>query len=71
MEIGAKGEVYDEAESIFCALFPDSGPFSEGERGWPSVDLGCTKEALILSKNPNQSTVGARSKGNLPVTHGH
>lgn len=46
----------EQRESIFCVLFPESGPFIEGERGWPSVDLGCTKEALILSRDPNQST---------------
>lgn len=43
-------------ESVFCVLFPQSGPFTEEERGGPSVDLGCTKGALILSREPNQST---------------
>lgn len=45
-----------QKESVFCVLFPWSGPFIEGERGGPSVDLGCTKGALILSREPNQST---------------
>lgn len=43
-------------ESVFCVLFPQSGPFIEEERGGPSVDLGCTKGALILSREPNQPT---------------
>lgn len=45
-----------QRESVFCVLFPQSGPFIEGERGRPSVDLGCTKGALILSREPNKST---------------
>lgn len=45
-----------QRESVFCVLFPQSGSFMEGERGRPSVDLGCTKGALILSREPNQST---------------
>lgn len=45
-----------QRESIFCVLFPRSGPFTEGERGRPSVDLGHTKGALILSREPNQPT---------------
>ncbi len=45
-----------QRESVFCVLFPQSDPFIEEERGGPSVDLGCTKGALILSREPNQST---------------
>lgn len=45
-----------QRESVFCVLFPQSGPFIEEERGGPSVDLGCTKGALILSREPNQCT---------------
>lgn len=57
MEIGAKRVVHHGGEkAYFVYCFPESGPFIEGERGWPSVDLGCTKETLILSRDPNQST---------------
>ena len=45
-----------QRESVFFVLFPQSGPFIEGERGRPSVDLGRTKGALILSREPNKST---------------
>lgn len=55
----------EQRESRFCVLFPQSDPFMVGERGWPSVDLGCTKEALILSREPNQSAE------KLLVKHGH
>lgn len=51
-----------QRQSVFCVLFPQSEPLigdekGEGGRGGGvSVDLGCTKGALILSREPTQST---------------
>lgn len=57
MEIGAKRVDYHAAERkrILCTV-SQSGPFIDGERGRSSVDLGHTKGALILSREPNKST---------------
>lgn len=57
MEMGAKRVDYHAAgrKRILCTVSP-SGPFIDGERGRSSVDLGHTKGALILSREPNKST---------------
>lgn len=44
-----------QSERILCTVSPVSS-FHREERGRPSVDLGLTKGALILSREPNQST---------------
>lgn len=59
MGIGAKRVDYHAAERkrILCTVSPVRSFHRGGERGGgDSVDLGCTKRPLILSREPNQST---------------
>lgn len=52
---GQESGVSRRSERILCTVSPVSS-FHGEERGRPTVDLGHTKGALILSREPNQST---------------